>query len=129
MNKIIWLIMVGSCFVVFVCPAWSFNGCRVLDYAEIKDMSDAELVAEIDYMNKESLEQLTYGNKMTELGAHKQGDNAYEASRVCEDQLKRFWSVRQKRPSIAVKPPTYDECLDKLKKFNLEREHPDMCDK
>lgn len=101
--KRIGMLVVGGMLVTT--SAWAESRCKVYEYAELKDMTDVELQAEMDKTSNEELAQYKLGNKMTELGAYRIGDRAYGESRGCSEQYSRLASVKHKRAN-PVTPAT-----------------------
>ena len=107
--------------------------CRVYDYQEMKDMTDEELKYEIDHTmkfydrNSESAERL---RPLSGKYAETEFDKAWKAMVNCREQNSRLLSTRQKRPSMAIKPLSYEQCVERGKLANLpEDKISQFCDK
>lgn len=116
------LILAGMLVMLAVTVAHAgASVCRVYDYQEMKEMTDNELQAALDFTHRSGEIEMESASNLVKLGALRQYDRAMESYRICDEQNGRLQSVRDKRPSFAPSPkPTYEQCVKKLTEIGAD---------
>jgi len=88
------LVLIG---VMTLVTGNSWAGCRVLEYAEMKDMTASELEAEVKYNYDEAMRMVAAGTKAMEQGQRHLGPAAIRAAEICANEAPRLQRVLEKK--------------------------------